>query len=171
MESNEKNKKQQAMPKSEAESFGIKRNPAIRAPRIYLSEEEIIRIYGKRWQIEVFFKTCKSMLNLIGECHSLSYDALTAHTAIVFTRYMLLALEQRQNSDQRTLGELFFYLADEMADITFSRSFYILMEALVASLQEILKLTDDQISEFVTDFESRLPEYLQKALHPTVSVA
>ncbi|MEQ2036869.1 transposase [Mediterraneibacter gnavus] len=22
-----------------------------------LSEEEIIRIYGKRWQIEVFFKT------------------------------------------------------------------------------------------------------------------
>ena len=39
-----------------------------------LSEEEIIRIYGKRWQIEVFFKTCKSMLNLIGECHSLSYE-------------------------------------------------------------------------------------------------
>lgn len=111
------------------------------------------------------------MLNLIGECHSLSYDALTAHTAIVFTRYMLLALEQRQNSDQRTLGELFFYLVDEMADITFSRSFYILMEALVASLQEILKLTDDQISAFVSDFESRLPEYLQKALPPTVSVA
>lgn len=111
------------------------------------------------------------MLNLIGECHSLSYDALTAHTAIVFTRYLLLALEQRQNSDQRTLGELFFYLVDEMADITFSRSFYILMEALVASLQEILKLTDDQISALVTDFESRLPEYLQKALHPVVSVA
>lgn len=67
-----------------------------------LSEEEIIRIYGKRWQIEVFFKTCKSMLNLIGECHSLSYDTLTAHVAIVFTRYMLLAVEQRQNDDQRT---------------------------------------------------------------------
>lgn len=101
-----------------------------------LSEEEIIRIYGKRWQIEMFFKTCKSVLNLIGESHSLSYDALTAHTAIVFTRYMLLALGQKQNSDQRTLGELFFYLVDEMADITFARSFYILMEKLVASLQE-----------------------------------
>ena len=44
MESNVKNKKQQAMPKSEAESFGIKRNPAVRAPRICLSEEEVIRI-------------------------------------------------------------------------------------------------------------------------------
>ena len=111
------------------------------------------------------------MLIRIGECHSLFYDALSAHATIVFTRYMLLALEQRQNSDQRTLGEIFFFLVDEMADITFSRSFYILMEALVASLQEILKLTDNQISAFVTDFESRLPEYLQEALHPTVSVA
>jgi hypothetical protein len=74
-----------------------------------LSEEEIIRIYGKRWQIEVFFKTCKSMLNLVGECHSLSYDALTAHVAIVFTRYMLLALTGRQNQDLRTMGEIFFF--------------------------------------------------------------
>lgn len=39
MGSNVKNKKQQAMPKSEAESFGIKRNPAIRAPRIYLKKK------------------------------------------------------------------------------------------------------------------------------------
>ena len=53
------------------------------------------------------------MLNLIGECHSLSYDALTALVAIVLTRYMLIAMEQRQNEDQRTLGE-FFFLVDEM---------------------------------------------------------
>lgn len=52
MGSNVKNKKQQAMPKSEAESFGIKRNTAIRAPRIYLSEEEIIRIMRKEAAIK-----------------------------------------------------------------------------------------------------------------------
>ena len=44
MESNMQDKKQQAVPQSEAESFGIKRNPAVRAPRICLSEEEVIRI-------------------------------------------------------------------------------------------------------------------------------
>ena len=136
-----------------------------------LSEEEIIRIYGKRWQIEVFFKTCKSMPNLLGECHSLSYDALTAHVAIVFNRYMLLAMEQRQNEDQRTLGELFFFLVDEMADITFSRSLCILMDALMASLQEILKLSEEQLAAFSTDFEARLPEYLQNALHPEIVTA
>lgn len=136
-----------------------------------LSEEEIIRIYGKRWQIEVFFKTCKSMLNLIGECHSLSYDALTAHVAIVFTRYMLLAAEQRQNEDQRTLGELFFFLVDEMADITFCRSLSILMDALMASLQKILKLSNEQLAAFTADFESRLPRYLRNALHPEAVAA
>lgn len=136
-----------------------------------LNEEEIIRIYGKRWQIEVFFKSCKSMLNLIGECHSLSYDALTAHVAIVFTRYMLLAMEQRQNEDQRTLGKLFFFLVDEMADITFCRSLSILMEALIASLQEILKLSDAQLVAFTADFEARLPKYIQNALHQESLVA
>lgn len=136
-----------------------------------LSEEEIIRIYGKRWQVEVFFKTCKSTLSLIGECRSLSYDALTAHVAIVFARYMLLALEQRKNEDQRTLGELFFFLVDEMEDITFWRSLCIIMTAMVASLQELLKLSDKQLEEFTADFEARLPEYLRNALHKGCIVA
>lgn len=136
-----------------------------------LSEEEIIRIYGKRWQVEVFFKTCKSTLNLIGECRSLSYDALTAHVAIVFTRYMLLAIEQRKNEDQRTLGELFFFLVDEMADITFSHSLCIIMTAMIASLQELLKLSDEQLEAFTADFEARLPEYLRNALHKGCIVA
>ena len=111
------------------------------------------------------------MLNLIGECHSLSYDALTDHVAIVLTRYMLIAMEQRQNEDQRTLGELFFFLVDEMADITFSRSLGILMDALMASLQVILKLSDEQLTAFTADFEARLPEYLRNALHPEAVVA
>ena len=136
-----------------------------------LSEEEIIRIYGKRWQIEVFFKTCKSTLNLIGECRSLSYDALTAHVAIVYTRYMLLALEQRKDEDQRTLGELFFFLVDEMTDITFSHSLCLIMDAMLASIQELLKLSDEQLSALTADFESRLPEYLRHALHRGESAA
>ena len=64
-----------------------------------LEENEIIRLYGKRWDIEVFFKVCKSYLKLSRECHSLSYDAMTAHTAVVFTRYMMLSLESRESND------------------------------------------------------------------------
>lgn len=84
---------------------------------------------------------------------------------------MLLAMEQRQNEDHRTLGELFFFLVDEMADITFSRSLGILMDALMASLQELLKLSDEQLAAFTADFEARLPVYLRNALHPEIKVA
>ena len=73
-----------------------------------LDENEIIRIYGKRWDIEVFFKVCKSYLHLSKECRSISYDAMTAHTAVVFTRYMMLSLESRESNDERSLGELFY---------------------------------------------------------------
>ena len=83
------------------------------------------------------------------ECHSLSYDALTAHV----------------------LGELFFLLVDEMADITFCRSLSILMDALMASLKEILKLSNEQLAAFTADFESRLPRYLRNALHPEAVAA
>jgi IS4 transposase len=69
-----------------------------------LSEEEVIRIYGKRWQIEVFFKVCKSHLRLTKECHSISYDATVAWNAIVMSRYMMLALDNYVHSvDNRRL--------------------------------------------------------------------
>ena len=132
-----------------------------------LSEDEIIRIYGKRWQIEVFFKTCKSMLNLVSECHSLSYEALTAHVAIVFTRYMLLAITGRQNQDLRTMGEIFFFLTDELADITFAYAFGIILQAMIESIHKHFRITDEQMQEFINDFYLGLPDYMQTALAKT----
>ena len=111
-----------------------------------LSEKEILRIYGKRWQIEVFFKTCKTYLQLISECHSLSYDALTAHVAIVFTRYMIIAMEQRRNEDDRSLGEIFFFFTDELADITFAESFQIILKAMFECIYTVFQVTDEQMS-------------------------
>ena len=129
-----------------------------------LSEEEIIRIYGKRWQIEVFFKTCKSYLNLISECHSLTYDALTAHVAIVFTRYLMIAMEQRRNEDDRTLGEIFYFFTDELRDITFGESFQIIITAMIDSVCAIFQPTEGQLELFIEMFVGRLPEYIRNSL-------
>ena len=125
-----------------------------------LSEEEIIRIYGKRWQIEVFFKTCKSYLQLVTECHSLSYDALTAHVAIVFTRYLMIAMEQRRNEDTRTLGEIFYFFTDELADITFGESFQIIITAMIESVCAIFQPTEEQFELFIEMFVGRLSQVL-----------
>jgi hypothetical protein len=56
-----------------------------------LSEQEIVRIYGMRWDIEVFFKTTKSLLRLQKEFQGMSYDLLISHTTIVFSRYIILS--------------------------------------------------------------------------------
>ena len=128
-----------------------------------LSEEEIIRIYGKRWKIEVFFKTCKSYLKLLTECHSISFDALTAHVAIVFTRYMMLALEQRRNTDARTIGGLFLEFVDELKDIKFSESLQIIMNAFLKCLNTVFHITSEQIEAFTRDFIEHMPGYIKNA--------
>lgn len=86
-------------------------------------------------------------------------------------RVIFISLVWSENEDHRTLGELFFFLVDEMAVITFCKSLGILIDALMASLQEILKLSDEQLTFFCADFEARLPEYLRKALHPANTAA
>ena len=129
-----------------------------------LDENEIIRIYGKRWDIEVFFKVCKSYLNLSRECNSLSYDAMTAHTAVVFTRYMMLSLESRESNDNRSLGELFLYFSDEMADITWIQAFQMLLQMFRSILKDNTELTEEKINELVDAFMNTLPVLLKTQL-------
>ena len=129
-----------------------------------LSEEEIIRIYGKRWDTEVFFKVCKSYLNLSKECNSLSYDAMTAHTAVVFTRYMMLSLESRESNDNRSLGELFLYFSDEMSDITWIQAFQMLLQMFRNMIRDNTELSEDKIDELVDMFMDTLPALLKTQL-------
>ena len=131
---------------------------------ISLSEEEVIRIYGKRWDTEVFFKVCKSYLNLGRECNSLSYDAMTAHTAVVFTRYMMLSLESRETNDNRSLGEIFLYLTDEISDITWIEAFRLLLELFRNVLMDNTELSDEKVDELVDTFMDTLPWILKSRL-------
>lgn len=129
-----------------------------------LDEDEIIRIYGKRWDIEVFFKVCKSYLNLSKECRSMSYDAMTAHTAIVFTRYMMLSLENRESNDNRSLGELFLYFSDEMSDITWMQAIQMLLQMFRTILTDNAGLSDEKINELVDAFMDAIPALLKSKL-------
>lgn len=131
---------------------------------VTLSEEEIIRVYGKRWDIEVFFKICKSYLNLSKECHSMSYDAMTAHTAVVFTRYMMLSLENRESNDERSLGELFLYFSDEMSDITWMQAFQMLLQMFRTILSDTVELSEEKIDELVDAFMNAIPAVLKSRL-------
>ena len=106
---------------------------ALLSTDLELSGEDIVRIYGKRWDIEVFFKMIKQHLNLAKEVQLRDYDGLIAHTTIVCLRYMFVAYQCRMEEDPRTFGDLFYACCKEMEDIGF-----------VEALGRILALTVDR---------------------------
>ena len=79
-----------------------------------LNEAEIVRIYGNRWSIKVFFKTVKSFFKLGTKFQSRSYDTIVSHTAIVFIRYSVLEWIRRNQNDQKSYGKLFFMFCDDI---------------------------------------------------------
>lgn len=101
-----------------------------------LVDAEVVRIYGKRWDIEVLFKMSKQHLKLVKEIQCRDFDMLIAHTSIVFMRYMFIAYRVRMETDQRTFGELFYACCQELDDISF-----------VEALQRILTLAVEQLRQ------------------------
>ena len=99
-----------------------------------LSEDEIIRIYGMRWNIETFFKASKSLLKLGREFQTRSYDSAVAHTAIVFARYTFLEWLRRQENDPKTYGGLFFALCEDVQDMELSDALRSLMNLFLETI-------------------------------------
>ena len=132
---------------------------------ISLADDEVVRLYGKRWDIETFFKVSKSFLGLASEFQSRSYDALIAHTTLVCGRYLFLAQEARSEADLRTVGALFFVMVDELTDLTWAMVWDQIMAAFEAALQETLDLTPDPVETLYQAFLQKLPEPLRDRIN------
>ena len=91
-------------------------------------------------------------------------EKFIVYVAIVFTRYLMIAMEQRRNEDDRTLGEIFFIFTDELRDITFGESFQIIITAMIDSVCAIFQPTEDQLNLFIEMFVGRLPKYIRNSL-------
>ncbi|MDF1618856.1 IS4 family transposase, partial [Petrocella sp. FN5] len=92
---------------------------AVLSTDLSISDEEIIRIYGNRWSIEVFFKSAKSFMKLGSEFQGRSYDMIISHTTIVYCRYILLEWLRREENDTKTFGELFFRYCEDIQDMDY----------------------------------------------------
>ena len=87
---------------------------------------------------------------------------MTAPTAVVFTRYMMLSLESRESNDIRSPGELFVYISDKTADITWLQALQMLLFR--STLSETAELTEEKINELVDNFLDTLPSLLKSLL-------
>ena len=116
---------------------------AILSTNTKLEASEIVRIYGKRWDIEVFFKMLKHHLNLEREVQLRDYQGIVGHITITMMRYIFLAYEQRCHDDPKTIGSLFFACCAEVKDLS-----------LLEATQRLLALVLDKVKATVELEES-----------------
>ena len=80
------------------------------------------------------------------------------------SRYMMLALDKRLEEDSRSFGELFFDICDELPDITFGKSFLLLLDTFLNIAAERYLLADDEIESLLKTFINTLPDPFKKIL-------
>lgn len=142
---------------------------ALLSTDISIPDEEVVRIYGKRWSIEVFFKACKSTLRLAKEFQTRSYSSLVAHTSIVFLRYMMLSFETRSSEDDRTYGELFYRCCEEMEDVSFGVALELLLQLLKEVVEKGIALSGAILEELFKAFLEKTPNYLREKMGVSVA--
>ena len=82
----------------------------------------------------------------------------------MFARFMMLAYLNRLDVDERTAGELFYSVCDELADITLLEAFELLIRVWVAYVSERLCLSEEDLSAMLEVFMTSLPLSLRKRL-------
>ena len=100
----------------------------------------------------------KQHLKLAKEIQCRDYDALIAHTSIVFMRYMFVAFNCRLEADQRTFGDLFYECCDELKDISF-----------IESLYRILTLATDKLKQLNTFCEKTVKIFFDTIIDAAIS--
>ncbi len=91
------------------------------------------------------FKASKSFLKLGSEFQSHNYGAMVSHTAIVFTRYIILEWLRRNQNDEKTYDELFLMYREDIQDTD-----------LTNALQSLTALFVEHISTLSADITSVL---------------
>ena len=64
----------------------------------------------------------------------------------------------------RTLGQMFYLLVDEMADITWIQAIHMLIEVFISTIKDKLSLTSKQLNQLLEAFIMALPENLVEHL-------
>ena len=129
-----------------------------------LSDEEIIRIYGNRWKIEVFFKASKSLSKLGREFQSRDYGAAVCHTTIVFTRYTILEWIKQQDNDPRSYGQLFYDMCEDVSDMELGEALKSLMTLFSKILAGLSVESTKFVKSLLADWLASQSRYVRELL-------
>ena len=104
----------------------------ILSTNIKLTDEQIINIYKKRWNIEQGYKELRAYFGF-GKEENRIYEALIARITLSFLAYNITSYINRLNHEPQTLGGLFKDLECELTNLAIS------MELFIQLLEEIVQ--------------------------------
>lgn len=89
---------------------------------------------------------------------------MISHTTIVFTRYIVLAWQHRQNTDHRSLGGVFHDICDEISELDWAvalTSLYEILEQVTTKAgKKITAFIQTQLQQWITALPSYIKAYL-----------
>jgi hypothetical protein len=130
---------------------------------VTLADEEIVKLYKRRWDIEVFFKITKSYPRLAKEFQSRSYDALVAHTTIVFSRYIAGGCPAHTQRSAHPGHTLFHAGCDGLRQASLAEALRLLLSHLEQGLKAFAELPTAPLRGMLEDFMAQIPAFLRRA--------
>ncbi|MFX4302546.1 hypothetical protein ACOJUR_09885 [Alicyclobacillus tolerans] len=94
---------------------------------VNLSDDEMIRIYFKRWDIECFFKISNPICDWQRNCRG-AHTTKCLPTPHIFHEVHHTENSTRDEQDPRTIGALFFDCLDKLNNIRFPDAMCLLLE-------------------------------------------
>jgi hypothetical protein len=107
-----------------------------------LSDEEIIEIYKRRWDIEQSYKDLREYFGF-GKEENRIYEALIARFTLSFFAYNIVSYINRIEHEPKTIGGLFKDLECELHTLAIAMEAFIMILEKIAQIDKIVKRNED----------------------------
>ena len=74
---------------------------------------------------------------------------MTEHVSIALSRYMFLAVEQREYKDNRSISELYYLVIDELSDVCYIEAVRLHMVLFALRQQEPMLLNEATVQDLL----------------------
>ena len=110
-----------------------------------LTDDEIIEIYKRRWDIEQGYKELREYFGF-GKEENRIYEALIARITLSFFTYNIVSYINRISNEPKTIGGLFKDLECELYTLAIAMQTFILILDEIAKVEELVKRNEDLLS-------------------------
>jgi len=110
-----------------------------------ISDEEIIEIYKRRWDIEQGYKELREHFGF-GKEENRIYEALIARITLSFFTYNIVSYINRISNEPKTIGGLFKDLECELHTLAIAMQVFITILDEIAKIEDIVNRNEDLVS-------------------------